>query len=123
MNLEQKKKLYKILLCVLVIGAVAFSLRCMFSEPDRDGFDTDTAVERIESSAIRATDRIESAASRTRDARDAIERADRELTRSEDSVGEIQDVLTRCRDRVGRCQTLNERAIGILDSIEGGSGK
>lgn len=123
MNLEEKKKLYKVVLCILAIGAVAFSLRCMFGEPDRNGFDTDTTVERIESSAIRATDRIESAASRARDARDAIERADRELTRSEKSVGEIQDGLNRCQERVRRCQALNESALRIVGDIERSSGK
>lgn len=123
MNFEQKKRLYKVLLCILAVGAVAFSLRCMFSEPNSNITDTDRTVERIESGIVGATDRIESAASRARDARDAIERADGELTRSEKSAGEIQDGLSRCQDRVRRCQALNESALRIVGDVERSSSK
>lgn len=123
MNLEEKKKLYKVVLCILAIGAIAFSLRCMFGESDRSNTDTDRAVKRVESGIVGATDRIESAASRARDARDAVERANGELTRSEKSVGEIQDGLNRCQERVRRCQALNESALRIVGDIERSSGK
>ena len=103
---------------LVIIAFILVVTMCMYSKSGRYNNNTDRAMERVEDSAYTATERIESVGSRVDIVRDAIERADRELTKSEESAKEVRDGVKHCKERVKRCKELNARAIEITNIVE-----